>query len=303
MSRLASAPAFAQTAPDTPALPTPPDAPAPLTLRALLDSLATFAVFAALGLVAALLLASCSATRTEAAPERSSSPARAMPAEPTAPSLAVSPIAADRLCVTKGAASIGATVTQPTMRAVALGSSGDAASLAFVFRGDTATSRELASGESRRQLGLKLRAQDGCNLLYVMWRLDPKPSLSVSLKRNPGQRTHRECGARGYTRLRPTRGLALAPVPALAPGASHTLRAEIAGGDLLAWIDDQLVWRGPLPATARDLAGPAGLRSDNVRFDLVSFSAAPAPAPASASPDPASSPAATSARCSAETSD
>ena len=268
----------------------------------LADSLATFALFAALGALAALLLASCSGKRTEAAPERSSSPARAMSvSEPTAPSLAVSPVAADRLCVTKGAASVGATVTEPTMRAVALGSSGDAASLAFVFRGDTATSRELASGESRRQLGLKLRAQDGCNLLYVMWRLDPKPSLSVSLKRNPGQRTHRECGASGYTRMKPSRGLALASVPALTPGASHSLRAELAGDDLLAWIDDQLVWRGPLPAAARDLTGPAGLRSDNVRFDLVAFSAAPSPA--SPSPTPASSPAATSARCSAETSD
>jgi hypothetical protein len=268
------------------------------------DSLATFALSAVLGLVAALLLGACSGKRTEAAPDRSSSSQRAMSAsEPTAPALAVSPVAADRLCVTKGAASIGATVTEPTMRAVALGSSGDAASLAFVFRGDTATSRELASGESRRQLGLKLRAQDGCNLLYVMWRLDPKPSLSVSLKRNPGQRTHRECGASGYTRMKPSRGVALAPLPALTPGASHTLRAELAGDDLLAWIDDQLVWRGPLPAVARDLAGPAGLRSDNVRFDLVAFSAAPSPASPAASPAPASSPAAASARCSAETSD
>ncbi len=266
----------------------------------LADSLLTFAMSAILGLIAALLLASCSGKRTEAAPERSSSPARAMSApEPTAPSLAVSPIAADRLCVTKGAASLGATVTEPTMRAVALDSSGDAASLAFVFRGDTATSRELASGESRRQLGLKLRAQDGCNLLYVMWRLDPKPSLSVSLKRNPGKRTHRECGASGYTRLKPARGLTLAPVPALAPGASHTLRAELAGDDLLAWIDDQLVWRGPLPASARDLTGPAGLRSDNVRFDLVTFAAAPASPSAAASSSASAGP----AKCSAETSD
>ncbi len=257
----------------------------------LLDSLVTFAMSAVLGVIAALLLASCSGKRTEAAPERSSSPARAMSApDPTVPSVAVSPVAADRLCVTKGAASIGATVTEPTMRAVALGSSGDAASLTFVFRGDTATSRELASGESRRQLGLKLRAQDGCNLLYVMWRLDPKPSLAVSLKRNPGKRTHRECGANGYTRLKPTRDATLAPIPALTPGASHTLRAELAGNDLLAWIDDQLVWRGPLPPAARDLTGPAGLRSDNVSFDLASFSAA---SPSTAAP----------AKCSADASD
>jgi hypothetical protein len=240
-----------------------------------------------LGVVAALLTG-CSSKRLEAAPERASSAERPMSdSAPVPPSLAVSPIAADRLCVTKGAAALGRTVTEPTVRAVALGTSGDAAALSFVFRGDTAVSRELASGESRRQLGLKLRAQDGCNLLYVMWRLDPKPSLSVSLKRNPGMRTHKECGANGYTRVKPARDAAasLAAVPVLSPGASHTLRAELAHDELLAWIDDQLVWRGPLPAGIHDIAGPAGLRSDNVSFDLVSFAA----------PGPSTSPAASAA--------
>lgn len=280
--------------------------------RPTLDTLLTFAVSAALALLAALTLGGCSSRRIEAAPERSSRasasasplapaaasadrPMSASASDPPAPSLALSPIPADRLCVTKGTAAIGARITEPTVRGVALGSSGDAASLSFVFRGDTATSRELASGESRRQLGLKLRAQDGCNLLYVMWRLDPKPSLSVSLKHNPGKRTHRECGASGYTRLKPSLApSALAPVPALVPGASHTLRAELSSGELLAWIDDALVWRGPLPPAALSLSGPAGLRSDNVSFDLVAFSTA-VPA-ASGSP-------AASAKCSAEASD
>lgn len=221
-----------------------------------------------------LLPTACGSKPTEAAPEKPLSE-KPLP-EKSAPSVPVAPVAADRLCVTKGAAALGSRVTEPTMRAVALGSAGDAASLSFVYRGETAVSRELASGESRRQLGLKLRAQDGCNLVYVMWRLDPKPAISVSVKRNPGKRTHKECGANGYTRIKPLRGPALAPVPALVLGASHTLRAEISGDDLLAWIDDQLVWRGSLPAAARDLSGPAGLRSDNVSFDLASFSAGPA---------------------------
>jgi len=263
---------------------TRPPAP-PRSLRLLLDSFATFAMFLALGLLAAVVLTAGSGKRLEAAPERSS-PEHALPdPAPAVPSVAVSPVAASQLCVTKGAASLGAAVTAPTMRAVALGSSGDAASLRFVFRGETAVSRELASGEARRQLGLKLRAQDGCNLVYVMWRLDPKPSLEVSLKRNPGQRTHRECGAAGYSRVKPA---LRAPIPALTPGGEHTLRAEIAGDALFAWIDDQLVWRGVLPAGARDLAGPAGLRSDNLSFDLVAFSAPPAPsssAPPKCSPE------------------
>jgi hypothetical protein len=214
----------------------------------------------------ALIPTACGDKSTEAAPEKSLS-------EKPAPSRPVAPVAADRLCVTKGTAALGSRVTEPTMRAVALGSAGDAASLSFVYRGETAVSRDLASGESRRQLGLKLRAQDGCNLVYVMWRLDPKPAISVSVKRNPGKRTHKECGANGYTRIKPLRGAALSPLPALSPGASHTLRAEISGDDLLAWIDDQLVWRGSLPAAARALSGPAGLRSDNVSFDLAAFSA------------------------------
>lgn len=237
------------------------------------------AAFAALALLL-LLPTACGSKPTEAAPEKPLSLS-----EKPAPSISVAPVAADRLCVTKGAAALGSRVTEPTMRAVALGAPGDAASLSFVYRGETAVSRELASGESRRQLGLKLRAQDGCNLVYVMWRLDPKPAISVSVKRNPGKRTHKECGANGYTRIKPLRGAALAPIPALAPGASHTLRAEISGDDLLAWIDDQLVWRGSLPAAARALSGPAGLRSDNLSFDLAAFSAGPAgPATSSAGP-------------------
>jgi hypothetical protein len=176
----------------------------------------------------------------------------------------------DTLCVTKGAAKVGATVIEPTMRAVALGSRGDGAALELVYRGDTEATRELASGAARRQVGLKLRAQDSCNVVYVMWRLDPKPMLEVSIKLNPGKATHAECGAEGYTKIRPTKSW---PVPVLAAGDKHVLRAAINGDDLTAWIDEKVAWRGTLPASARTLLGPAGIRSDNLSFDLVGFSA------------------------------
>ncbi len=179
----------------------------------------------------------------------------------------------DTLCVTKGAAKVGALVTEPTMRAIALGSKGDGCALEWIYRGDTATTRDLASGTARRQVGLKLRAQDGCNLVYVMWRLDPKPMIEVSIKLNPGKTTHTECGAEGYTKIKATKTW---PVPALALGDQHTLRAAIAGDDLTAWIDEKVVWRGRLPASVRALSGPAGIRSDNLSFDLVGFSAPPA---------------------------
>jgi hypothetical protein len=176
----------------------------------------------------------------------------------------------DGLCVTKGSAAIGSRVTEPTVRAVALGSSGTAATLTFTYRGDSASQRALASGQLRRQLGLKLRAQNGCNLVYVMWRLDPRPMLEVSVKYNPGKRTHQDCGADGYTKIKAAEALA---VPGLADGSHHVLRSEISGDELRAWIDDKLVWRGTLPDTARAMSGPSGFRSDNVAFDLIAFAA------------------------------
>ncbi len=163
----------------------------------------------------------------------------------------------------------GTGVDAPTFRAVARGHAGDAASVKVTVHGATTESRALASGQQRRQLGLKLRAGDGCNLVYVMWRLDPKPKLDVSVKRNPGARTAKECGARGYTKVRPDGAL---PPPALDDGTPHELRAEIAGDLLTAWIDGRVSWQGKLPDDARELAGPAGLRSDNLAYDIAALS-------------------------------
>ncbi|MDQ3369969.1 MAG: hypothetical protein M3680_31505 [Myxococcota bacterium] len=199
-----------------------------------------------------------------------------MPIPPTARP----PIAAPRstklasmkaLCVTTGVAAIGGTVKQAAMRAVAKASEGDAASLTFKFLGDSETVKQLASGAARRQIGLKLRAENGCNLIYVMWRLDPKPMIDVSVKINPGMKDHKACGAGGYTKVKPASKAP--PLPALTPGDTHTLRAAIEGDELSVWVDDAVVWRGSLPAAARELRGPAGLRSDNLAFDLVTFSA------------------------------
>ena len=181
----------------------------------------------------------------------------------------------DALCVTKGKAAIGAKIVEPTVRAVAKGSLGESASLTFQYDGDTESVRELAGGQARRQIGLKLRAQDGCNLVYVMWRLDPKPKLDISVKLNPGKKTHEECGANGYTKVKP-KGKWPA-VPVLAIGDKRTLKAEISGDELTVWIDDMISWRGMLPEAARALDGPAGIRSDNFAYELVGFSAPTAP--------------------------
>ena len=75
-------------------------------------------------------------------------------------------------------------------------------------------------------------------------------------------------------------------VPALAEGASHVLRAEIIGDALTAWIDGRAVWHGQLPDDARALAGPAGLRTDNLALDGVAL-AAPRDRADHAVPEPA----------------
>lgn len=186
-------------------------------------------------------------------------------ADRTQPTHELTAIAPAALCVTKGELA-GSLVDTPTFRAVAPAGNGDAASLRFAMRGSSERARALASGDTRRQLGLKLRAQDGCNVLYVMWRLDPKPRLEVSIKRNPGSHTHEQCGARGYTKLRPVRAAA---TPAIDDGREHELRAEISGDELVAWIDGRVVWHGLLPDGARELQGPAGLRADNLAFELA----------------------------------
>ena len=210
-------------------------------------------------LVIALVLAGagCRSSRTEAAPRSHK------------PTVDVAPIAATDICVTKGTLT-ETSITEPTMRGYARGFGGDAAALTFTYRGETFETRELAGGQARRQIGLKLRAQDSCNVVYVMWRLDPQPKLDISVKFNANKKTHEECGADGYTKVRPHKKPF---VPAFEYGKTHTLRAEIVGDELYAWIDDKLLWQGTLPETARVIRGPAGVRSDNVKFDLVSLSA------------------------------
>ena len=89
--------------------------------------------------------------------------------------------------------------------------------------------------------------------------------LAVSIKSNPGARTHADCGARGYTDLAP----ALARSPALALGVRHVLAARIEGDVLVATADGDEVWRGGLPAAAAALVGPIGLRTDNVMLDAI----------------------------------
>ncbi len=135
----------------------------------------------------------------------------------------------------------------------------------FTYLGPTENAARLGSGELRRQFGLKLRAQDACNLVYAMWRIEPESRLVVSVKVNPGQHTSAQCGNRGYRNIKPRRS---APVPALRSGDTHTLRAEMNGAEMKVLADDSLVWEGSVGPDALGFDGPVGIRSDNARLQI-----------------------------------
>jgi len=173
------------------------------------------------------------------------------------------------LCVTEGAveeASGGRlSVDVPKMRAYANLATSPSAEIRFSYGGGTKNESALGSGQMRRQFGLKMRAQDPCNLVYVMWRVDPEPKLVVSVKRNPADHTSAQCGNRGYTNIKPRKS---SPVPRLQPDESQTLRAEMQGDELRVFVDNREVWEGSVGADAASLEGPVGIRSDNVRFEF-----------------------------------
>lgn len=135
----------------------------------------------------------------------------------------------------------------------------------FTYLGATDEESRLGSGEIRRQFGLKLRAQNACNLVYAMWRIEPESKIVVSIKSNPAQSKSSECGNRGYQNIKPRRAVA---VPALRPGETHRLGAELTGEDLRVFVDGKVVWEGSIGPEAMSLNGPVGIRSDNVRLAL-----------------------------------
>ena len=135
----------------------------------------------------------------------------------------------------------------------------------FTYLGPTSVQSSLASGAMRSQFGLKLRAQDGCNLVYAVWRFEPESNLVVSVKSNPTEHASADCGNHGYRNIKAEKA---SPVPVVHPGETHTLSAEMKGADLTVFADDNLVWEGTLGPDVLSLNGPVGMRSDNVRLTL-----------------------------------
>jgi len=175
----------------------------------------------------------------------------------------------ERLCVTEGALEKAGngrmSVSVPKMRAYVSEETGQSAEVRFTYLGGTSKESALGSGAIRRQFGLKLHAQDPCNLVYAIWRIEPESKLVVSVKRNPQAHRSAECGNRGYQNIKPSKA---SSVPRLIPGQSHTLRAEMQRDELRVFVDNHEVWQGSVGADAAALAGPVGIRSDNTQLEF-----------------------------------
>ena len=208
------------------------------------------------GVVAAAMMPACSvATRSEPPPATEGAP-----------------LTLSQLDITEGSIREGAPghlrIGAPKVRAVAAVEAGDAAELRFVYRGPTAVQVALDGGEMRHQVGIKLRAQDGCNVVYVMWEIKPTAKLSVRFKHNPGVHTSAECGASGYRSIAPTWS---ADAPILRSGEAHALAASIEDGMLYVRIDGKVVWQGEATPEMLSLHGPLGMRTDNVELEAVAL--------------------------------
>lgn len=193
------------------------------------------------------------------------------------------PIDAEDLCVSLGALQRppegGLWVNRDAqLRATLPASGGNQASISFRYLGRTAQEVLLGSGSQRWQLGLKLRAADTCNVVYVMWRFGTPSSVVASVKDNPGQHLHAECENRGYRNLLPLWSL---PVREPELASVHELSARIVADVLEVSIDARPVLRAALDGGSVPERGPSGLRSDNVSFELIRFDADVLAAPAS----------------------
>lgn len=179
---------------------------------------------------------------------------------------------ASRVCVTNGVVEKvgggGFVINSSSSRAIVKGVDDSSGSLRFEYLGTPTKEAPLASGVVRRQLGIKLRAVDSCNVIYAMWSLEPEQGLIVSMKVNKGKSTHAQCGVKGYKLLKPSLEKPVAPIKI---GEPRTLSAAIDGSILKIKVDGQPVWEGEMLADAGSMYGYAGIRTDNVRvrFDWL----------------------------------
>jgi hypothetical protein len=154
-----------------------------------------------------------------------------------------------------------------------------AAELGLSYLRDSTQQDPLGSGLSMRQIGLKLRVSNACNLVYVMWRDTPRPGpreLAVLVKSNPGKTTSSQCHNAGYELIKTVTTGPLAD--GFTDRAEHTLRADLDDAlNLVVSIDRARVLAAPLVHPSgpqkgqlvREVTGfgrGVGFRTDNAIF-------------------------------------
>ena len=161
------------------------------------------------------------------------------------------------------------TVVGPKERAVRTSGKHSQALLRFRYRGPSEKTAPLDSGAVIQQIGLKMRAMNTCNLLYIMWRIKPTEEIYIAIKRNPGKSKYEDCRANGYivlgrVPLKPL-GITAATQKTHRLGASVTETAGRYAGEVT--IDGRRIWSGGIDAKLiADINGPVGFRSDNGSF-------------------------------------
>ena len=161
------------------------------------------------------------------------------------------------------------TVVGPKERAVRTSGKHSQALLRFRYRGPSEKTAPLDSGAVIQQIGLKMRAMNTCNLLYIMWRIKPTEEIYIAIKRNPGKSKYEDCRANGYivlgrVPLKPL-GITAATQKTHRLGASVTETAGRYAGEVT--IDGRQIWSGGIDAKLiSDINGPVGFRSDNGSF-------------------------------------
>jgi len=166
------------------------------------------------------------------------------------------------------------TVAGPKERAVRTSGEHSNAILQFRYRGPSEKTSLLDSGSFVRQIGLKMRGMNTCNLLYVMWRIKPTEEIYIAIKRNPGKSKYKECLSRGYLQLGrvPLKPLGITA----ATQKAHRLGASVTETDGLytcvVTIDGRRIWSSKIDAKhISDIKGPVGIRSDNGSFIFKLF--------------------------------
>jgi hypothetical protein len=179
---------------------------------------------------------------------------------------AANPVAPAQVCVTNGEVSKQSdqnfSVESPSSRAVVPSSDDNFGAIEFEYLGPTSKDAPLASGRVVRQLGVKLNARDSCNVIYVMWNIDPDVGIQISTKINPRKSTHAECGVKGYKMVYQSKP---GDIPAIRVGEPHRLEAALQERNLTVKIDGKNIWQGDVGADAVNMSGYSGIRTDNVR--------------------------------------